>query len=158
MEKIAHENDESWEQDGDEKDTGADDTYLAILSKQGLYTKHQQHFEMNNLLNIELKNWELCMLQKFMYLILNYWKKDERNQEKGEKMLDREGSRLEASLPSTSAFPDGDYYFSVMMDSFDLFLKNFYRNVWIMKILMPTSSSMLTTWCKRESSSFRIMN
>ena len=41
----------------------------------------------------------------------------------GEERENIEGAGLEASLPSAPAFLDGDDYFNVMMDSFDLFLK-----------------------------------
>ena len=50
-------------------------------------------------------------------------KKDEKNAERREKERDAEGGGLEAELPSAQTFPDGDDFFSVMMDSFDLFLK-----------------------------------
>lgn len=49
-------------------------------------------------------------------------KRDRRNREKREKEREKNGG-LEAELPTAQMFGEGDDYFSVMMDSFDLFLK-----------------------------------
>mmetsp|Transcript_25662 Transcript_25662/g.38392 ORF Transcript_25662/g.38392 Transcript_25662/m.38392 type:complete len:700 (+) Transcript_25662:356-2455(+) len=50
-------------------------------------------------------------------------KKEKRMAFQREKERDVKGGGLEATMPSAQMFPDGDDYFSVMMDSLDLFLK-----------------------------------
>mmetsp|Transcript_3789 Transcript_3789/g.4332 ORF Transcript_3789/g.4332 Transcript_3789/m.4332 type:complete len:830 (-) Transcript_3789:511-3000(-) len=50
-------------------------------------------------------------------------KRDKKNTEKLEKERDAKGGGLEAALPSAQTFAEGDDFFNVMIDSFDMFLK-----------------------------------
>lgn len=50
-------------------------------------------------------------------------KRDKRYRDKKERERDAKDGGLEAELPTSQMFPDGDDFFSVMIDSFELFLK-----------------------------------